>query len=77
MFGLMKMFGRVLVFGGVAAAHVPADHAKAKVNPLVARLQALFAAVGVGPNILDLIEMGTVVHGGRRFDHIVNHGRFH
>jgi hypothetical protein len=63
MFGFVEMFGGVLIFGRIAAAHVPADHAEAKVNPYVAHFEALFAAVGMRTNtLLDLIEMRTFVH---------------
>jgi hypothetical protein len=62
MLGLMKMFGRVLVFGRVAATDVPANHAQPKVHPSVSHLQALFAALGVRLDILDLIQMTAFTH---------------
>jgi hypothetical protein len=62
MFGLMKVFGGVSVLGRIAAAHVPAYHAEAQMNPLIARLQALFTTVCVWPDILDLIQMRAFFH---------------
>jgi hypothetical protein len=41
---------------------MPADHAEPQMNPLIARFQALFAAIRVGFDILNLIEMRTIVH---------------
>jgi hypothetical protein len=45
--GAVEMLGGVLVLGRVAAADVAALHAQAEVDPGVAHLQALFAALGV------------------------------
>ena len=45
MLRVVEVFGRVLVFRRVAAAHVPADHADTQVNPLVAQRHALGADV--------------------------------
>jgi hypothetical protein len=53
----MKMFGGVLIFGRIAAAHLPAHHAHAQMNPGVAEFYALFANVCFGGGELDLIEM--------------------
>ena len=47
MLGAMKMFGGVLVLGGVTAPHMPALHAQAQVHPGIAHLQALFATLCV------------------------------
>jgi len=58
----VKMLGRVFVFRAVAAADVPAREAQSQVNPIVATLQTLFAAIGMGCNRLDLIKMSTVIH---------------
>lgn len=67
MFGGVEMFGGVSVFGGITAADVAAGHAQAQMHPLIAHLQAFFAAFGVRVNILlDLIEMGAL---GHRSDH--------
>jgi hypothetical protein len=57
MLGAMKVFGSVLVFGRIAAAHVATFHAKAKVNPSVTHFQTLFAAGGVRCDFMDLREM--------------------
>jgi hypothetical protein len=43
---------------------MPADHAEPQMNPLIARFQALFAAIRVRFDILNLIEVCTVVHIG-------------
>jgi hypothetical protein len=45
MFGLMKVFGGVLVLGRVAAADVAADETLPQMDPSVAHLEALLAAV--------------------------------
>jgi hypothetical protein len=42
---LVKMPGRVLVFGIIAASDVTARFAKAQMHPAVARFQTFFAAV--------------------------------
>ena len=47
MLGAVKMFGRVLVLRGVAAAHVAAFHTEAQVHPRIAALEALLAAAPV------------------------------
>ena len=46
--GGVKMLGRVLVLGRIAAAYVPADQALAKMNPAVPHVQALLAAFSAG-----------------------------
>jgi hypothetical protein len=56
------MLRRVLVLGGIATAHVAATQAKAKVHPCVAGLQALFASLGVGLDVFDLVEVLTLGH---------------
>jgi hypothetical protein len=53
----VKMFCGVLVFRGVATAHVAAAQTQAQMNPGVAHLEALFAAFGVWFDALDLIEV--------------------
>ena len=45
MFGLMKVFGRVLVPGRIAAANVAADEALPKMHPGVSHLQTFFATL--------------------------------
>ncbi len=59
MTGVAVVLRRMLVFRGVAAAHVAADQAHAQVNPSVAHLQALLAAVGVRGNVANLIQVCT------------------
>jgi hypothetical protein len=44
--GGMKVFGRVLVLGRIAAAYVAAGFAQSQVQPVVAHLQTLLAAFG-------------------------------
>ena len=61
MFGLMKVFGCVLVFGGVAAADVAALQTKTKVNPIVAHFQAFLTALRrPWSDIADLIEVSAL-----------------
>jgi hypothetical protein len=55
----VKVLRRVLVLRGVAAAHVTTGETKPQVDPRVARLQALLAPLGVGFDVVDLIEVGT------------------
>jgi hypothetical protein len=55
----MKMFGGVLVWRRVAAAHLPARHAKTQVHPLGADAQAVFTSIRAGSDFFDLIEMCT------------------
>jgi hypothetical protein len=62
MFSLVEVFGGVLVLRRVATADMTADHAKAKVNPLIAHFETLFAAFGMGLDVLDLIQMCTLAH---------------
>ena len=55
--GAVKVFGRVLVLGVIAASNMPADQAQAQMNPAIADLQAIFAALSTGRNVPDLIDM--------------------
>jgi hypothetical protein len=57
----MKMFGGVLVWGRVAAAHVATRHADAQVNPGAADAQAVFTSIGAGRDFFNLIEVCTGV----------------
>jgi len=66
MAGGVKMFGRVLVLRGIAAAHVPAGHAQAQMHPTITELQAFLAASGVRADVTNRIEMGTLN------DHVVS-----
>jgi hypothetical protein len=51
------MFSGVFVLRRIAAAHVPAHHAHAQVNPAVTEFYALCADVNIGGLELDLIQM--------------------
>jgi hypothetical protein len=53
----MKMFGGVLVFGAIAAADVATGEAEAEMDPGVAGLQAVFAALGAGFDGADFIDV--------------------
>ena len=55
MLGAVEMLGGVLVFGRVAAADVSAFHAQAEMHPGVAHFQALFAALGVRRNFVNVV----------------------
>src|ERR1700733_6692536 len=61
-FGVVEVFGRVLIFRGVPAADMAALHAKAQVDPGVAHLQTLFTAFGMRLDILNLVEMCAALH---------------
>jgi len=62
MFYCTKMFRGVFVFGGIAASHMTATHAKPEMDPDIPHLQAFFAAARVGTDILNLIGMCTGAH---------------
>jgi hypothetical protein len=53
--GLVEMLSGMLVLGGITASHFPADQAKTKMNPSVACFHALFAALGVWLDVLNLV----------------------
>jgi hypothetical protein len=55
MVDVMEVFGGVFVLGGIAATHMAARHAHAKVNPRIADLHAIFTDVRVGRGDFDLI----------------------
>jgi hypothetical protein len=55
--GFMKMLSGVTVLRRIATAYFSANHAEAKVHPLVADFQAFLAAFGVRMDVLDLAEM--------------------
>ena len=61
----MEVLGRVLVLRVVAAAYVPALHAEPQVDPYVAGLQAILAAIGAWGDIFDAIEMRAGIGHGR------------
>jgi hypothetical protein len=56
----VKVVGRVLVFGRVAAADMSAAQAQSEMNPGVADLEAIFASLRAGCDVMDLIEMGAL-----------------
>jgi hypothetical protein len=58
MFGRMKMFGGVFVFGRVAAPDMAATQAEAQVNPGVVHLQAFLTAMGMRFHVPDLVKVG-------------------
>ena len=62
MFGFMKMLRGVFVFGRIAAANVSANHAEPQVNPRIAGFEALFAAICMWLDVLNLIHMRTFAH---------------
>lgn len=62
MLGGVKMFGRVFVFGFIAAADMPTGKAHSQVNPRIAHLQTFFTAARIWFNRLDLIEVCTLRH---------------
>jgi hypothetical protein len=68
--GGVKVLGGVAILGIVATAHLPALHAEAEVDPGVAHLQALLAALGVG---VDGVMDGGQVLAALIVD--VSHGR--
>ena len=53
----MKVFGGVLVLGGVAATDMSTDQAQAQMDPSVSHFQAFFATVFAGCPKLDLVQM--------------------
>jgi len=59
----MEVLGGMLVFRRIATTDVPTAQAHAKMNPAVADLQALFAALWrMRFHVPDLIEMGALSH---------------
>jgi hypothetical protein len=56
---MVKMLGCVAVFRIVAAADVAANQTFTKVNPRIAGLQAVFAAIRGGANVVNLREVWT------------------
>jgi hypothetical protein len=55
----MKMFGGVLVLGGIAAAHMPTLEAQAQVYPGISSFQTILTTIRAGCDVLYLIEMRT------------------
>jgi hypothetical protein len=60
MFGGVEMRRRVLVFGIIAAADMPADQADAQVDPAIPGFQAVLAARRAGRHVANLVEMGAL-----------------
>jgi hypothetical protein len=52
--GGVKVLGRVLILGGIAATDVAAGQAETKMNPGVAHLEAFFAPRGPGFHAVDV-----------------------
>jgi hypothetical protein len=59
MFGLMEVFGGVLILGRVAAADMTADETFPEVDPGIAHLQALLAAFATGLDLANFFYVGT------------------
>lgn len=57
MLAMMKMFGRMFVFGRIAAADVAADETHAEMDPLISHFYALFANMRFGFADFDLIQV--------------------
>jgi hypothetical protein len=60
MVGLMKVFGGVLIFRAVAAAHVTASQAQPQVNPIIPHFQAFFTAIPAGTHLVKILQMSTL-----------------
>src|SRR5215471_8504103 len=60
--GRVEVLCRMAILGRIAAAHVAAGQAEAKVDPAIAHAQALFAAVGVGLYVVNLIQVRASRH---------------
>jgi hypothetical protein len=59
MLGCVKMLGSVFVFGGIAATDMATLAAKPQVDPAVTHLEALFAALAMRLNFLDVTAVRT------------------
>lgn len=59
----VKMFRRVLVLRGIAAADVTAGQTEAQVNPLVAAFQAFFTSFGMRFYVSNLARVRASFHG--------------
>ena len=57
----MKMCARMAILRRIAAAHMAALQAHAQMHPRVARLQALFASLGVRLHVLHVIRNVTYI----------------
>src|SRR5215831_20901183 len=61
MVGRVEMFGRMLVIGRVAAAHVTTGEAEAQVDPGFSHFQTVLTALGARGDFLYLIKMRTAL----------------
>lgn len=61
MLGLVVVFGGVLVFGGIAATYMTADHAEPQVHPLIAHLEAFLTAAFVSVLVDNLVDVPAFV----------------
>ena len=77
MVGRVKVFGGVLVLRGIAAANVPADEAETQMNPAIACLETILAAVRAWSDLLDLIEMRAVFRSHSLLFHNVGNQLFY
>jgi hypothetical protein len=50
----VKMFGRMLIFGRIAAANMAARQAETQVDPGVSHLETFFAAIGIRLRVVGL-----------------------
>jgi len=70
----VKVFGGVLVWRRVAAAHVATRHTQAQVHPCAADTQAVFTAIRAGRHFFYLIEVCTF-HRSLRMSKLQNRKR--
>jgi hypothetical protein len=57
----VKMFGGVLILGGIAAAHMAANQAQAEMDPGVAHFQAFLASGTAGRHFADFLDVRATV----------------
>lgn len=62
MMSSVKMFGRMLILGAIAATGVPADQAHAEMDPTITDLETVLAASGAGFDVVNLVEVNTIWH---------------
>jgi hypothetical protein len=62
MLRFMKMFGRMFVFGIVAAADVSAGQTQTQMDPLVAHFQTFLAPFAARRHLTDLVKMCAFRH---------------
>jgi hypothetical protein len=58
----VEVLGGVFILGIVAAAYISADLTDAQVYPTIPHLQAFFAALRIGSDVLDQVQVGAA-HG--------------